>query len=136
MTPGTYLQRRRMAAGLAITDVAAVLATEPHLAEHARGEWIELIETDIMPASFNTIVALRRAYSFDLAVLMELAAIALDVAITPPRLCSGCGCSDFNACMGHAGPCHWVDDALCSTCVTRDPVAIVADAATERGVAA
>lgn len=139
MTPGTYLKRRRMAASLAITDVAAVLATEPHLAEHTRGEWIELIEADIMPASFNTIVALRRAYSFDLAVLTELAAFALAAPITLPRLCSVCACSDFNACMGHTGPCRWVDDNLCSRCFVLEPddrIAIIADAVAEQGGAA
>ncbi len=131
MTPGAYLKHRRTAHGLGIHDVAAALATEPRLAEHVRAEWLEKIEADIVPMSFDTIVALRRAFAFDLDILAQLAAIAMHAPVEPPRLCRICACSEADACLGHQGPCTWVEQDLCSTCFglrlkPADRVAIVA----------
>lgn len=115
-SPGAYLKHRRTAAGLDRSDVAAALATEPRIAQHARAEWIERIEAGIAPASFSTIVALRRAYRFDLVVLAQLAAISLGAEIAPPRLCRICACSEADACASCDGACAWVEDDLCSAC--------------------
>ena len=141
MTPGAYLKHRRTAHGLGVHDVAAVLATEPRLAEHVRAEWLEKIEADIVPMSFNTIVALRRAFTFDLDVLAQLAAIAMHSTVEPPRLCRICACSEVDPCLGHQGPCAWVEKDLCSACfafrVTPDDrVAIAAAFPSARDVAA
>lgn len=118
MTPGAYLKYRRTAAGLGLHDVAATVATEPRLAEHVRGAWIERIEADVAPMSLNTIVALRRAYRFDLEVLAQLAAIAMHLRVQPPRLCRICACSDADPCLDYRGPCSWVGQDLCSACFT------------------
>jgi hypothetical protein len=118
MTPGAYLKHRRTAHGLGVHEVAAVLATEPRLAEHVRAEWLEQIEADIVPMSFNTIVALRRAFTFDLDILAQLAAIAMHSPVEPPRLCRICACSDADACLGHQGACSWIEHDLCSACFT------------------
>ena len=131
MTPGAYLKHRRTAAGLGIHDVAAALATEPRLAEHVRAEWLEKIEADIVPMAFDTIVALRRAFTFDLDILACLAAIELGAPVEPPRLCRICACSEADACLSHQGACSWVKQDLCSTCfgfrlTPADRVAIVA----------
>lgn len=32
------------------------------------------------------------------------------------RACRKCGCTDTRACVTDAGPCHWVEDDLCSAC--------------------
>ncbi len=138
MTPGAYLKHRRTAAGLDLHDVAAALATEPRLAEHARASWIERIEADIVPMSFTTIVALRRAFRFDLDVLAQLAAIAMHSPVEPPRLCRICACSEADPCLGHRGACSWIDEDLCSACSTyelADRLAIIQSAAAERDVA-
>ncbi|MES3093256.1 XRE family transcriptional regulator [Sphingomonas aerolata] len=116
MTPGAYLKHRRTAHGLGVHDVAAVLATEPRLAEHVRAEWLEQIEADIVPMSFNTIVALRRAFTFDLDILAQLAAITMHSPVEPPRLCRICACSEADACLGHRGACSWIEHDLCSAC--------------------
>ena len=121
MTPGAYLKHRRTAAGLDLHDVVAALATEPRLAEHARASWIERIEADLVPMSFNTIVAFRRAFRFDLDVLAQLAAIAMHSPIEPPRLCRICACSEDDPCLGHRGACSWVEQDLCSACFTHEP---------------
>jgi len=139
MTPGAYLKHRRTAAGLGIHDVAAALATEPHLAQHVRAEWLEQIEADIVPMTFNTIVSLRRAFAFDLDILAQLAAIAMRSPIEPPRLCRICACSEADPCLGHRGACSWVDEDLCSACFTYEPadrLAIIQSAAAEQDVAA
>lgn len=118
ITPGAYLKRRRQAAGLSVGDVAARLPTDPPSPEHLRGEWLELIEADVAPASFRTIVALRtRGFRFDIHVLSLLEAIAQRIEATPPRLCWVCACSDHDPCMSEMGDgCAWVTEDLCSAC--------------------
>lgn len=124
LTPGAYLARRRAAAGLSIVDVAIRLGTDPRIAEHARARWIEQIEADAVPASFNTIVALRWAYPFDLEVLERLVGIALGAHLMPPQLCRVCACSEFDPCSGARDfTCSWVRPDLCSACI--DPAAQV-----------
>jgi hypothetical protein len=86
LTPGAYLKRQRLEAGLTIADVAARLATEPRIAEHARIEWLELIEADAMPLLFTTVIALRTAYPFDLAQLERLALLRLLDPGAPPAV--------------------------------------------------
>jgi len=113
LTPGAYLKHRRFDAGLAIEDVAYVLATDPRIAEHARADWLRRIEADIVPLSFPTIVALRRAFAFDPTVLVQLGLIQIGVEVEPPRLCSICACSDLDPCRP---PCRWEGADLCSRC--------------------
>jgi transcriptional regulator with XRE-family HTH domain len=91
ISPGAFLKLRRTAAGLSVADLAAKLVTEPRMAEHLRAEWIELIEADITPASFNTIVSLRHCYPFSLNILEELSAIGLGLNLAPPQICRICG---------------------------------------------
>lgn len=31
-------------------------------------------------------------------------------------MCRQCGCTELNACVGDAEPCHWVETDLCSSC--------------------
>lgn len=121
MTPGTYLRLRREAAGLSIVDVAARLSTEPRWAEHLRAEWIGLIEAGAS-SSFHTVVALGRAFPFDLHVLEALVKADLGIPGAPflMQICRTCGCTQDDAC---AGGCWWAEPDLCSSCV--DPVAAV-----------
>lgn len=119
MTPGTYIKLRRTAAHLSIADVAAQIATEPRIAEHARAEWIELIEADAVPAAFSTIVALGRTFSFDIEVLAYLEAIAQGATFPPPAICRICGCTDHDPCDdGFGDGCAWAEPDLCSVCVS------------------
>ena len=123
LTPGAYLKRRRQAAGLSLADVAARLETQPRLAEHLRADWLERIEADIQPATFQTIVALREAYSFDLLVLLTLVNISLGIPVAPPALCRICACSDDDICCSRVSfrMCDWVEPDLCSFCSLIDP---------------
>lgn len=124
MTPGTYLQRRRQAAGKSLADVAAAIATEPRLAEHARTVELQMIESDVRPARFDTIVVLRKVYPFDLDVLAQLVRIALGADDEPPRFCRICACSEFDPCdQAPFGTCWWVEHDLCSRCGDPRPAA-------------
>lgn len=133
LTPGAYLKHRRQAAGLAIADVARAVETEPRIAEHLRGELIELIEADAQPMTLTTIVALRVAFRFDIEALFafELARLA-GLETAAPRVCRICACSERDPCMvtprggewTDRHPCGWVTRDLCSACST--PLAVVA----------
>ncbi|KQN37030.1 hypothetical protein ASG37_05050 [Sphingomonas sp. Leaf407] len=114
LTPGAYLRYRRTAAGLAIADVAQVIATDPKIAEHRRGEWLLLIEADAVPANWSTIVALRRFVPFDLSVLERLSLIAGGIDLRPPRLCRMCAAGD----VGPPGiaVAGWIATDLCLGC--------------------
>lgn len=101
MTPGTYLRKRREAARLSTADVASAISTEPRLAEHLRMGWLEMIEADQMPATFNTIVALHQVVPLDIHLLVRL---SIEGAEVPPL------CPD----------CAWIlsAEATCSACAT------------------
>jgi len=36
------------------------------------------------------------------------------------QMCRVCGCTFEHACETEDGPCHWVEEDLCSACVGRD----------------
>ena len=135
MTPGLYLRTRREAAGLSIDDVAERIETVPRWAQHLRRGWLEQIESDEMPAIFNTIVVLSQVVQFDLGVLVALSVEGHDA----PRLCCVCACSEADPCVGHSGPCTWVDVDLCSACFFHEPadrITIIRSASAARDVAA
>lgn len=117
MTPGAYLQRCRQRAGKSLADVAAAIATEPRLAEHARAEMLQGIEADLTPARFDTLVVLCRVYSFDFDILAQLVRISLGADVDPPQICRVCACSEFDPCdVAPFGTCWWAEPDLCSRC--------------------
>jgi len=113
MTPGTYLRKRREAAGLELADVALMLPTEPHMDALGRAEWLRQIEADQAPIGINVIAALRYAFAFDASVLQRLGDIRMKPSLAAPRICRVCACSQHDACVGG---CAWVDVDLCSSC--------------------
>ena len=40
-----------------------------------------------------------------------------ELTITEVKTCRVCGCTDSHACIASEGPCHWVEEDLCSACV-------------------
>jgi hypothetical protein len=46
----------------------------------------------------------------------ELPQLAAPAAV---RKCRVCGCTEDHACLTADGPCHWVEDDLCSVCADR-----------------
>lgn len=118
-TPGSYIKTRRTAQLLSLQDVAARIATHPHVPEHDRVAWLERIEADEVPASIHTIDALRSVFRFDRSVLDSLAAIARGERdpIHTPRICRVCGCSWRCPCTQDQQGCAWVEGQdLCTAC--------------------
>ena len=125
MSPGTYLRKRREAAGLSIEDVLARIGTEPPVPEHHRREWLVLIEADAMRPDAFAIYALRQCYRFDGEVLDRLIDLQYFGARLPgPRLCRECGCSQLDPCADATGqPCGWAERDLCTWCTNGAPCA-------------
>lgn len=119
LTPGAYIKMRRCAEGLTIADVAARVATVPHLAEHARAEILELIEADAAPATFNTIIAIGNVVRFNLDVLSALARISMGADFKPPVLCRICAWSAYDREWDRSR--MWAEPDLCSKCAAVAP---------------
>lgn len=119
LTPGQYIARRRAAAGLSIEDVATQIATLPRLGEIDRIAWLDRIETDVSPVTFDVFAVLTVCVPMDPVVLRELIALA-DAGsdtIETPRLCRTCACSEFDPCHDeHGATCGWAEQDLCTSC--------------------
>lgn len=115
MSPGTYLAKRRHAAGLELEDVALRVETTPHLNLRDRVDWLRRIEADISPITIVNASALLCVFPFSGSVLVQLSALrdVQDAVTVGPRLCRECACSELDACEP---ACWWVEQDLCSTC--------------------
>ena len=49
----------------------------------------------------------------------EQGAHFLCAACKDEKVCRVCGCSDFDPCETGEGPCHWVEEDLCSACADK-----------------
>jgi hypothetical protein len=121
-SPGQYIAKRRIAAGLSLDDVALRFETTPPVSARSRAEWLARIEADIDPISIGTAFALHGCFRFDPHVLDALIAIQAGVRdVARPHLCRVCACSWHDACVDHAfrDACAWFDAAqtLCTNCV-------------------
>lgn len=112
MTPGTYLRKRRLAAGLTLGEVGAT-------ADHALLA-IEQAETDVLVASRQLLEDLRRAYPFNQAIYHGL------VRGLPMQVCRACACSEYDACDP---ACSWAEPDLCSACKRGAVLATAGEAA-------
>lgn len=119
MTPGSYLAKRRRAAGLSIDDVAAMVSTSPRLAKIDRHAWIERVEQDVAALSPDVVFALRAAFNFQIWVLAQLIEYRTYGKADPlPHLCASCGCSDRDPCIDpdNHDACAWATEDLCTSC--------------------
>lgn len=127
MSPGTYLQKRRVAAGLSIIDVAMKVGTSPRLGEIDKVAWIGRVEADVAALSPDVIAALADAFPISLGLLQQL----IDLrsfgprTVDLPRLCATCACSEFDACLdqGTGETCAWASKDRCTSCApVKEPV--------------
>lgn len=121
MTPGTYLQKRRIAAGLSIMDVAAMVHTNPRLGGVSKVAWIDRIEKDIAALSPDVIATLADAFRFSRTILLQLITIrsfGVSAVDPEPRICMSCGCTEQDACFDGHATCSWadVDTDRCTAC--------------------
>lgn len=114
LSPGAYLRLRRRAERLSQLQLAARIYCYPHLSEHGRAAWIELIERDVMPATWSTIAAISVHVSIDLDLLQALDAVRLGGATELPQHCRGCGVTPRQVIPTHI---EWQQVDRCPVCI-------------------
>lgn len=117
MLPGRYLQLRRVAAGIAIEDVAAGFQTTPRVDELARAELLRQAEAEQDVGNMTVEIAgayLAAGVSFDPTILIALASRSAAHA----QVCSMCGCSWDDPCEDPTtgAGCRWAAAGLCTSC--------------------
>lgn len=124
MTPGSYLRKRRTAAGLSIEQVAASIATDPRLHEIDRCAWLRLIEDDVTMVTVDIAAALLRVFRFDPDALRQLIHFHAFHSFFSHEvmLCRICGCSQRDPCWDEttASACAWASPGICTACATSD----------------
>lgn len=123
MSPGTYLRKRREAAGLELEDLALMLDSVPAVSARSRADLIANVERDAAPVTEDLMTAILRlgdALRIDPLIWIRLIDLAAGMDIAWPKLCQSCACSEFDPCVhdvgGHQVACHWVVNGLCSAC--------------------
>jgi len=114
VTPAAYLRLRREAAGLSVRTVAGMLARNANDVAHAL-DLINALETPGNTARRpETLENLRDVFPFDPDVYRQLATAAAD---QHPRICRGCGCSQWDPCGNSHNACAWATDKACTVCL-------------------
>lgn len=132
ISPGTYLRRRREAAGKSHGEVALALAALPWAVRPPEQRDVDLLiggieeaEADRDNLTVPQALLLRNVYAFDVDVYEELLLIhhaGPGSCLAVPQLCRVCACSWMDACVvspAHVEPvevCEWVEFDLCSAC--------------------
>lgn len=125
MTPGTYLRKRREAAGWTLKEVVCALVCLPDALRPVGGMQMRRLAERLIDAENdedNLTVAqaslLRRLYPFDLGIYECLELCFHGCAVPVSRICSDCGCSWHDACLTDHGPCAWSEThpELCTAC--------------------
>jgi hypothetical protein len=114
LTPAGYLRLRRAAIGLTIEQVAARISPTTR-GRTVVGRMLRDLERDeVKVLSIDTLRPLARAIPMDLDVYAQLRDEPVD---RHPRVCRGCGCSAYDACVDRdLRPCRWATPDLCSAC--------------------
>jgi hypothetical protein len=114
LTPAAYLRLRREAVALSQRVVAGMLARTADEVGPAL-DLIEVLETPGNTARRpETLESLRAVFSFDPDVYRQL---ATEPAELHPRVCRGCGCSEWDPCVGDHDACAWATDTACTRCL-------------------
>ncbi len=115
LAAAAYIKLRREAAGLTIRQVASIIA--PKASRYAEAlSLVTMLETDGVRARHtDTLIALRKAFPFDIVVYRQLAD---DPADRHPTVCRGCGCSEWDPCRPRyaAEFCGWENSTTCTGC--------------------
>ncbi|MDB5724973.1 MAG: hypothetical protein JWQ16_1727 [Novosphingobium sp.] len=113
MTPGTYLQKRRMAAGLTVDELARQLGRNPVQAANWATR-IRMFEDDVDVVAQVTLVVLRGIFAFKPEIYLAMVHETRHGAV-----CRMCACSMFDPCQESSGqPCAWAEDDLCTACAS------------------
>lgn len=122
VTPARYLRLRRLAAGLSVDAVARSISANNQAEARAL---VLLLETDGSKARYRqTIEAFADAFPIDADVYLQLRDTPAE---QHPRICRGCGCSEWDPCVAGDGShtCAWHGPATCSRCVLAPAAAVL-----------
>lgn len=109
----TYIRLRREAAGLSIEDVARRICGHPRDLATATDLVRMLEQPGNVARSNDTLDRLQAAFPFDPAVYRQL---ATEPADRHPRVCVGCGCSQWDSDDAHTIPFAWAGPHACVRC--------------------
>ncbi|HEY0130851.1 MAG TPA: hypothetical protein VGB57_05550 [Allosphingosinicella sp.] len=124
MAPGTYIRKRREAAGQTLDQVVSWFADDG--SGITRGELmaqLRALESGTAPVMTLSVEPLKGAFPFDPNVYLALVFFASGAKVVLPPICRDCACSEFDPCHDQCGdPCDWarvgVDEApLCTMCI-------------------
>ncbi|RXD05543.1 hypothetical protein EQZ23_10820 [Sphingomonas sp. UV9] len=121
LSPASYLQLRRKAAGLSVDEVARRISTTNQSEVRAL---VCLLETQGSSAKYReTIDGFADAFPIDADVYMQLRDTPAD---QHPRICRGCGCSEYDPCVSADGAqsCAWQGVNTCTRCVGEPTVPV------------
>lgn len=130
MSPGTYLRKRREAAGVTLEQAALALLGVPKVRAAMMRPWTEPLtarlagfEADDESLPPANAIALRAAFAFDSAVYEQLFLLhhaGTGQGLPQPQVCHACACSWNDPCRTRHGPCAWsaADETLCTACET------------------
>lgn len=138
MSPGTYLQKRREAAGLTVEQLAVALGVSPGTIRPIRGGDFDRLKARLLAAeegnpslTMQQAALVRRIFHFDLSIYELL--LIRESCETPsdfpePQICSGCAASwlDTCACTGTPAAAPGDSPTLCTVCRDRGPTTSVA----------
>lgn len=114
LTPAAYLRLRREAAGLTERRVAGMLAQKAEDVAAAL-DLVHVLETPGNVARRSeTLDGLRDVFPFDPDVYRQLATAPVS---QHPRICRGCGCSQWDPCGDQQHACAWATDTACTRCL-------------------
>jgi len=134
MAPGTYLKKRREAAGFSVSQVAAALAGMPERIRPLRAKDFELLEEQLLaveaddaPLTMPQAALLHRVLHFDLNIyelLLLRHFCECPTDFPEPQICRVCACTWNDACETERGPCAWMpgDQTLCTACHDRTAI--------------
>jgi hypothetical protein len=142
MSPGTYMRKRREAAGLSVREASLLAVSLPLAAYHRPGHEFDIQEAVGLMARFGWIEGdrdyltesqawlLQRVMPFDPDVYIALTLLhaigperAAWSGLPVPQVCRECACSWHVACLTSpapgvaARPCSWsAEPDLCTAC--------------------
>ncbi|MFC3579505.1 hypothetical protein [Sphingomonas hylomeconis] len=114
VTPAAYLRLRRKAAGLSVAAAARRIVGERGF--DAASRLIRLLETEGVTARHRDMISgLADAFPLDADIYMQLCGAP---AHQQPRICRGCGCSEWDPCVSADGAhrCGWAGPPACTRC--------------------
>jgi len=125
MSPGTYMRKRREAAGFSIDEIAMMVGGKSATGRAEIKNLVERLEAGEVGQAQSLVYQLVGAFSFDERVYSALVLRAADPdsRVPIPPICRVCACSFFDPCHDLQGEaCGWApvgegEEPLCTMCI-------------------